>query len=111
MDSNSLKDFPVGLADIVPTDAVALLAGVSFGSVVKVFWALNAIHDAQAGPYAALLESNLIPTEQATAERRENTARFVSHILGQPMDPAAVSALKVRQRFGVGNRKHPTILF
>lgn len=101
MDSNSLKDFPVGLADIVSTDAVALLAGVSFGSVVKVFWALNAIHDAQAGPYAALLESSLIPVEQATAERREKTARFVAHILEQPTDPAVVSALKLKKRFGM----------
>jgi hypothetical protein len=100
MDINSSKGFPLRLENIVPTDAVALLAGVSFGSVVKVFWALNAIHDAQAGPYAALLESSLIPAEQATAERRENTARFVSHILGQSMDPEVESALKLRQRFG-----------
>lgn len=57
---------PIPGTDVNLTDAVAYLSGVNYGSVVKVFAALNALLQSEGVPVPAILHYSNVPTTPVT---------------------------------------------
>lgn len=86
--------------DVIATDAVALLAGVSFNSTRKVLIALGLMHKAACISYDVLLDADAIPKYAAETERRlDATTDFVHDLLPNPIFRSAQDDLKLRRFF------------
>lgn len=86
---------------VLPTDAVALLAGVNFGSVVRVMWAIDAIKSATTMSYEDILNVDRIPKTFPDAERYSVTPVFVEKILSCNLSPSVAAILNTKRRFGI----------
>ena len=88
--------------DVVAADVVALLAGVSFSTTVKVMMALRTVHAAKGIAYDQLLTLEALPTEPVANnnERRlEATTAFVYDVIDNPASDPVRTELKLNRRF------------
>jgi hypothetical protein len=69
---------------VVPADLIALVAGVSFGSVVKVLLAVNAISAGLKTPLQTLVALDAIPEVPANGERFGNTDKAAAIVARSP---------------------------
>lgn len=69
-------------ADVVATDVIACLSGVSFTSTIKLVAALNVLKQATGRSYEELLDFEAVPIEMPDSTRMGATAEFVGKVVG-----------------------------
>ena len=97
---------PMPETDVVAVDAIALLAGVNYGSVVKVLAAIEAIkiHTGQsADSIVAFTDSPTEPVhfDGTDTARIDATDKFIHDLVNNSQVAFLDYALRHRQRFGV----------
>ena len=69
--------------NVVPADLIGALAGVAFGSVIKIMYAINTISKKRNISFDDLLELEHIPTELAEGDRRRTTEEAVITLIDE----------------------------
>ena len=94
-----------GKHSVVAADALSLLSGVNFGSVVKMLAALNALHSFTAVDMQALADYGNVPTERVQPDdvydqiRADATLALCKGIADSRKYPHLEGVLKLRGRF------------
>lgn len=102
---HGIPTLPVnGEPSVVVADAVALLSGVNFSSLVKVFAALEAIKAVSGVTdltnFAEVPLLRVDPSDSQFSERAERTDAFVKMVARDPgLSPELREALKLAERF------------
>lgn len=97
---------PMPETDVVAVDALALLSGVNYGSVVKVLAAIEAIKIHTGQTADAIVQFTDAPTQPvhfdgSDSERIEATDRFVHDLVNSDAVAFLEYVLRHRSRFGV----------
>lgn len=94
---------PVADTSLVAVDAVSMVSGVNFGSVVKVFAALELISQELGLPMDRVVRSEDMPAspckfDGSTKSREDETAHFVELMMKSPLNPHLKKYLNLHRR-------------
>lgn len=92
--------------NVVPADLIALVGGVSFGSVLKVLLAVNAISATLKIPIQDLLDLASIPEAPASEERVTDTNNAADKIAASPIIKNFEPLLHFIERRSVSRHRH-----
>lgn len=94
---------PIADTSLVAVDAVSMLSGVNFGSVVKVFAAIQLVTNELGLRMDQVVRAEDMPVQPckfdgSTTSREQETALFAELILKSPINPHLKEYLNLRRR-------------